>query len=165
MAFATDVVPSLTRWVRPQPVNVKASKPARDVMQTTLFLDQQKLDYHNQVESWQPYVWPDSQWKPRTTLTWTSVNTGERIYADYPGSWGFIRLLDKAQVRAVDNSTFVLSWKTADGDTLNMMLRTDAGEGPLALLRLKGFRLPQQVFVETDSTAAGYTGKDAGGDQ
>lgn len=140
-------------------------KPARDVMQTTLFLDQQKLDYHNQVESWQPYVWPDSQWKPRTTLTWTSVNTGERIFADYPGSWGFIRLLDKAQVRAVDNSTFVLSWKTADGDTLNMMLRTDAGEGPLALLRLKGFRLPQQVFVETDSTAAGYTGKDAGGDQ
>ncbi|MER0124168.1 ImcF-related family protein [Franconibacter daqui] len=140
-------------------------KPARDVMQTTLFLDQQKLDYHNQVENWLPFVWPDSQWKPRTTLTWTSVNTGERIFADYPGSWGFIRLLDKAQVRAVDNSTFVLSWKTADGDTLNMMLRTDAGEGPLALLRLKGFRLPQQVFVETDSTAAGYTGKDAGGDQ
>ncbi|TFF60812.1 protein ImpG/VasA [Enterobacter sp. A11] len=124
-------------------------KPARDVMQTTLFLDQQKLDYHNQVESWQPYVWPDSQWKPRTTLTWTSVNTGERIFADYPGSWGFIRLLDKAQVKATDNSTYVLRWKTADGDTLNMMLRTEAGVGPLALLRLKGFRLPQQVFVAT----------------
>lgn len=129
-------------------------KPARDVMQTTLFLDQQKLDYHNQVESWQPYVWPDSQWKPRTTLTWTSVNTGERIFADYPGSWGFIRLLDKAQVKATDNSTYVLSWKAADGDTLNMMLRTEAGVGPLALLRLKGFRLPQQVFEATGGTEA-----------
>lgn len=123
-------------------------KPARDVMQTTLYLDQQMLDYHNQMERWQPFVWPDSQWKPRTTLTWTSINTGERIYADYPGSWGLIRLLDKAQVRAADNSTYVLSWKTPDGGTLNMMMRTDVGEGPLALLKLKGFSLPQQVFID-----------------
>jgi len=123
-------------------------KPARDVIQTMLLIDQQKLDYHNQMESWQPYVWPDSQWKPRTTLTWSTVNAGERIYADYPGSWGFIRLLDKAQVRVADNSTYVLSWKTPEGDTLNMMMRTDVGEGPLALLKLKGFRLPQQVFID-----------------
>lgn len=124
-------------------------KPARDVMQTTLFLDQQTLDYHNQMESWQPFVWPDSQWKPRTTLTWTSVNTGERIYGDYPGSWGFVRLLDKAQVTTADNSTYLLSWKTPDGERLNMMLRTESGAGPLALLKLKGFRLPQQVFINT----------------
>ncbi len=126
-------------------------KPARDVMQTDLYLDQQKLDYHNQVENWQPFVWPDSQWKPHTTLTWTSVSAGERIYADYPGSWGFIRLLDRAQVQATDNSTFILSWKVKDGSPLNIMMRTDAGEGPLALLKLKGFRLPQQVFLDTDS--------------
>lgn len=122
-------------------------KPARDVMQTTLLLDQQTLDYHNQVESWQPFVWPDSQWKPRTMLTWTSVNTGERIYGDYPGSWGFVRLLDKAQVTLADNSTYILRWKTPDGERLNMMLRTETGAGPLALLKLKGFRLPQQVFM------------------
>ncbi|ELY2525808.1 hypothetical protein SNQ58_002019 [Cronobacter sakazakii] len=140
-------------------------KPARDVMQTTLFLDQQKLDYHNQIESWQPFVWLDSQWKPRTTLTWTSVNTGERIYADYPGSWGFIRLLDKAQVKATDNSTYVLRWKTADGDTLNMILRTEAGVGPLALLRLKGFRLPQQVFETTGAMATLHTESDAGSEE
>lgn len=122
-------------------------KPARDVMQTTLLLDQQTLDYHNQVESWQPFVWPDSQWKPHTMLTWTSVNTGERIYGDYPGSWGFVRLLDKAQVTLADNSTYILRWKTPDGERLNMMLRTETGAGPLALLKLKGFRLPQQVFM------------------
>lgn len=122
-------------------------KPARDVMQTTLLLDQQTLDYHNQVESWQPFVWPDSQWKPHTMLTWTSVNTGERIYGDYPGSWGFVRLLDKAQVTIADSSTYILRWKTPDGERLNMMLRTETGAGPLALLKLKGFRLPQQVFI------------------
>ncbi|WP_181039551.1 type VI secretion IcmF C-terminal domain-containing protein [Cronobacter sakazakii] len=117
------------------------------------------------MESWQPFVWLDSQWKPRTTLTWTSVNTGERIYADYPGSWGFIRLLDKAQVKATDNSTYVLRWKTADGDTLNMILRTEAGVGPLALLRLKGFRLPQQVFETTGAMATLHTESDAGSEE
>lgn len=137
-------------------------KPARDVMQTSLFLDQQTLDYHNQVENWQPFVWPDSQWKPRTTLTWTSVNTGERIYADYPGSWGFIRLLDKAQVTAADNSTYILSWKSPDAERLNVMLRTEAGAGPLALLKLKGFRLPQQVFMDEGE---GSDSADVGGQE
>jgi type VI secretion system protein ImpL len=123
-------------------------KPGRDVMQTTLLLDQQTLDYHNQQEQWQNFSWPDSQWKPRTTLTWTTTSTGERIYADYPGRWGLIRLLDRARVTAVDNSTYRVSWKTKDGYSLNYMMRTESGNGPLALLALKGFRLPQQVFVE-----------------
>ncbi|MCW1830270.1 type VI secretion protein VasK [Enterobacter asburiae] len=124
-------------------------KPGRDVMQTMLLFDQQKLDYHNQQEQWQSFSWPDSQWKPRTTLTWTTTSAGERIYADYPGSWGLIRLLDRAQVSAVDNSTWRVSWKTQDGYSLNYMLRTESGNGPLALLALKGFRLPQQVFMES----------------
>ncbi|WP_330985141.1 MULTISPECIES: ImcF-related family protein [Enterobacterales] len=123
-------------------------KPGRDVMQTTLLLDQQKLDYHNQQEQWQNFSWPDSQWKPRTTLTWVTTSTGERIYADYSGSWGLIRLLDNASVTAVDNSTYRVSWRTKDGYSLNYMMRTESGSGPLALLALKGFRLPQQVFTE-----------------
>lgn len=127
-------------------------KPARDVMQTHLIVDQQTLDYHNQLESWQPFIWPDSQWKPRTTLSWVSVKAGERIYADYPGSWGWIRLLDNAQVTMVDSSTYRLSWKAPDNNRLNIMLRTENGQGPLALLALKGFRLPQQVFVEPPSS-------------
>lgn len=130
-------------------------KPGRDVMQTNLLLDQQKLDYHNQQEQWQTFSWPDSQWKPRTLLSWVTTTTGERIYADYPGSWGLIRLLDRAQVTAVDNSTYKLTWKTKDGYSLNYMMRTESGNGPLALLALKGFRLPQQVFVDTPSDTPG----------
>ncbi|MFD3248005.1 ImcF-related family protein [Rahnella aquatilis] len=127
-------------------------KPSRDVMETDLILDQQKVDYHNQLESWQPLAWPATQWKPRTTLSWVSVNAGTRLYGDYTGSWGFIRLLDNAQVTMVDNSTYKLAWKAPDGNTLNFMMRTESGAGPLALLRLKGFRLPQQVFVDAGET-------------
>ncbi|MEA9393061.1 ImcF-related family protein [Acerihabitans sp. TG2] len=129
-------------------------KPSRDVMKTHFILDQQTMDYHNQVERWQVFTWPDSQWKPRTTLSWVSVDAGERLYADYPGSWGFIRLLDKAQVTMVDNSTYKLLWKAPDGNLLNYMMRTDSGQGPLALLTLKGFRLPTQVFVEPGARVA-----------
>lgn len=124
-------------------------KPGRDVIQTILQLDQLVLDYHNQQEQWQNISWPDSHWKPRTSLSWVTTTTGERIYASYPGSWGLIRLLDRAQVTAVDNSTYKLSWRTSDGLSLNYMLRTGMSNGPLALLGLKGFRLPQQVFVKT----------------
>lgn len=74
------------------------------------------------------------------------------MYGDYTGSWGFIRLLDNAQVTMVDNSTYKLAWKAPDGNTLNFMMRTESGAGPLALLRLKGFRLPQQVFVDAGET-------------
>lgn len=139
-------------------------KPGRNVMQTTLLLDQQTIDYHNQQEQWHNLTWPDSQWKPRTTLTWVTTSTGERIYADYPGSWGLIRLLDRAQVTAVDNSTYKVSWKTKDGYSLNYMLRTESGNGPLALLALKGFRLPQQVFVESRVSADQIAMTDGGGE-
>lgn len=139
-------------------------KPSRDVMKTNFILDQQTLDYHNQLESWQVFTWPDSQWKPRTLLSWVSVNAGERLYADYPGSWGFIRLLDKAQVTMVDNSTYKLAWKAEDGNLLNYMMRTESGQGPLALLALKGFRLPQQVFLEQSPTLAGSSATDSATD-
>ncbi|AEX50499.1 putative membrane protein [Rahnella aquatilis CIP 78.65 = ATCC 33071] len=136
------------------------AKPAKDVMQTELTLDQQNLKYFNQMESWQPFNWPDSQWKPRVTLSWVSVRAGTRLYADYPGIWGFIRLLEKAKVTQIDSSTFRLVWKAPDGLPLNYLMRTEAGEGPLALLALKGFKMPQSIFLPPPATA-----NDAGDNQ
>lgn len=37
-----------------------------------------------------------------------------------------------------------------DGRPLNYTLRTVAGEGPLALLKLRNFRLPETIFNTTD---------------
>ncbi len=129
------------------------AKPAKDIMQTELTLDQQNLKYFNQMESWQPFSWPDSQWKPRVTLSWVSVRAGTRLYADYPGSWGFIRLLEKAKVTQIDSSTFRLVWKAPDGLPLNYLMRTEAGEGPLALLALKGFKMPESIFLPPPASA------------
>lgn len=64
-----------------------------------------------------------------------------------PGSWSLIRLLERAQVTPVDSSTFKVVWKAQDGLPLNYLLRVEQGKGPLALLELKNFRLPGQVFL------------------
>lgn len=44
------------------------------------------------------------------------------------------------------SSSWSLSWKAPDGLLLNYTLRTEAGEGPLALLALRNFTLPETIF-------------------
>lgn len=63
------------------------------------------------------------------------------------GRLGWIRLLDKAVVSAYPgtSSSWSLSWKAPDGLLLNYTLRTGR-EGPLALLALRNFTLPETIF-------------------
>lgn len=122
---------------------------ARDVMQTDLVLDGQKLTYVNQMPSWKDVIWPADTQAAGATLSWVSTNTGTRIYSDNPGTWGWIRLLEKAEItdNAGVSSGFNLRWTAQDGLPLNYTLRTEAGEGPLALLKLRDFELPEAIFV------------------
>ncbi|WP_299998716.1 ImcF-related family protein [uncultured Cedecea sp.] len=124
---------------------------ADGVMQTDMIIDSQKLTYVNQMPSWKRFTWPADTEAPGANLSWISTQAGTRQYADMPGAWGWIRLLDKAAVKAYPGvgSSYSLSWKAQDGRTLNYTLRTEAGEGPLALLKLRNFRLPETIFSTT----------------
>ncbi|QIT27731.1 ImcF-related family protein [Raoultella terrigena] len=125
---------------------------AAGVMQTDMIIDSQKLTYLNQLPPWKRFKWPADTEAPGANLSWISTQAGTRQYADIPGAWGWIRLLDKAAVSAYPGvgSSYSLSWKAQDGRTLNYTLRTEAGEGPLALLKLRSFRLPETIFSTTD---------------
>lgn len=120
----------------------------KDVMQTDLVVDSQKLTYYNQLPVWKRFTWPHDTEAPGASLSWISTQAGTRQYADMTGAWGLIRLLDKASVNPYPgvNSSFNLTWQAQDGRSLNYTLRTEAGEGPLALLRLRNFVLPAQIF-------------------
>ncbi|MBT0727933.1 type VI secretion protein VasK [Rosenbergiella australiborealis] len=124
---------------------------AGGVMQTDMVIDSQKLTYVNQMPVWKRFTWPADTEAPGANLSWVSTQAGTRQYADIPGSWGLVRLLDKAAVSAYPgvSSSYSLSWKAQDGRTLNYTLRTEAGEGPLALLKLRNFRLPETIFSTT----------------
>jgi len=118
------------------------------VMQTDLVIDSQKLNYVNQMPTWKRFGWPADTEAAGASLSWRSTQAGTRQYADIPGAWGWIRLLDKASVSAYPGvgSSYALRWKAEDGRNLNYTLRTEAGEGPLALLKLRNFRLPETIF-------------------
>lgn len=127
------------------------ARPSRDVARVQLTLDEQHLDYFNQMESWQSFIWPGNTDYPGVSLSWRSVNSGMQLYASNQGNWGFIRLLNKARITPLDASRTQLVWITADGNPLKFVMRSELGNGPLALLKLQGFTLPDTIF----SVAAG----------
>ncbi len=130
---------------------------AAGVVQTGLIIDGQKLTYMNQMPVWKRFTWPGNTEAPGASLSWVSTQAGTRLYADMAGAWGLVRLLDKASVRAYAgvNSSWHLAWSAPDGRALNYTLRTEAGEGPLALLKLRHFSLPDTIFSVNTSYVSG----------
>ncbi len=119
---------------------------ARDVVQTELSIDGQRLLYFNQMPFWQDIQWPGDTYAPGASLMWTSVRAGARLYFDTPGTWAFYRLLKKAKVTSVDDTHYRVSWTAEDGLPLNYRLAFTAGNDPVSLLSLDGFRLPTTIF-------------------
>ncbi|WP_050862718.1 ImcF-related family protein [Enterobacter kobei] len=130
------------------------ARPVPQVVETQLTIDGQKLHYFNQMADWQSFRWPGDTYKPGTMLTWTTVNAGGRLFGDYSGSWGFIRWLEQGKCAQLDRSQWMMSFTAPDGRTLQWVLRSQLGKGPLALLDLHGFTLPDQIFsVDSAATA------------
>lgn len=130
------------------------ARPVPQVVETQLTVDGQKLHYFNQMADWQSFRWPGDTYKPGTMLTWTTVNAGARLFGDYSGTWGFIRWLDQGKCAQLDRSQWMMSFTAPDGRTLQWVLRSQLGSGPLALLALRGFTLPDQIFsVDSAATA------------
>ena len=130
------------------------ARPAPQVVETQLTVDGQKLHYFNQMAEWQSFRWPGETYKPGAMLTWTSTSAGTRLFGDYSGTWGFIRWLEQGKRQRLDGSQWMLTFSAPDGKTLQWVLRTQLGSGPLALLALRGFTLPELIFSVDASAAA-----------
>lgn len=134
------------------------ARPSRGVARMQLTLDGQNLDYFNQMESWQSFTWPGNTYYPGVDLSWRSNTAEMRLYEHHQGNWGLIRLLDKALIAPLDSSRTQLMWITPDGNSLKFIMRSELGDGPLALLKLQGFRLPESIFsVSTDAMNNTFT--------
>ncbi len=138
------------------------AQPTPDVPRTELMVDGQQLAYFNQRESWSAFAWPGNGLNGRALLTWQTTGGGLRIAFDVTGDWAFLRLLEKAQIKSLDDTRYELVWhgaengeptsaasdSTADTSSpLHYLLRVQAGAGPLELLKLRGFRMPERIFV------------------
>ncbi len=134
------------------------ARPVPQVVETQLTIDGQQLHYFNQMADWQSFRWPGDTFKPGAMLTWTSTSAGTRLFGDYSGTWGFIRWLEQGKRKQLDRSQWMMSFTAPDGRTLQWVLRSQLGKGPLALLALRGFRLPEQIFSVDAATAQALTG-------
>ena len=81
---------------------------------------------------------------------------GNRTVLIYGGTWGFIRWLKQGKRQQLDRSQWMLSFTAPDGKTLQWVLRSQLGKGPLALLTLRNFSLPEQIF-SVDASATSQT--------
>lgn len=128
----------------------------REVVETALTLDGQTLHYFNQLADWQRFRWPGVMNKPGAMLTWTSTTAGSRLYANHSGPWGVIRILEPMARQKAGDGLYRLAVTAPDRRQLQWLLRTELGDGPLALLKLRNFRLPAQIF-SAGVPAAGRT--------
>lgn len=141
------------------------ARPVPQVVETQLTIDGQMLHYFNQMAEWQSFRWPGDTFKPGAMLTWSTVNAGARLFGDYSGTWGFIRWLDQSKRQQLDRSQWMMSFTAPDGRTLQWALRSQLGKGPLALLDLRGFTLPDQIFsVDSAATAQALMASAGNGD-
>lgn len=146
-------------------------QPTPGVTRMEMTADEQQVVYFNQHETWTPLAWPGNGLNGHALLTWQTLNGGLRVAFDATGDWAFLRMLEKAQAKPLDDTRFELVWNGAAAsddskaasavssttnvdDTaaplpyrLRCLLRVQAGAGPLDLLKLRGFRMPERIFV------------------
>jgi type VI secretion system protein ImpL len=123
------------------------ARPTPNVTRSELTVDGKQIVYFNQQESWTPLAWPGNGLNGHARLTWETVNAGLRQAFDSTGDWAFLRLLAKADVKPFDSTRYALTWNGANGEPLRYVLRTQVGAGPLDLLRLRGFKMPERIFI------------------
>lgn len=131
------------------------ARPVPQVAESRLTVDGQPLHYFNQMVEWQTFRWPGESLQPGVMLTWTANSGGALLAGDYPGRWGFIRWLEQGKTQRLDNSQWLITFPLTEGKNLQWMLRSQLGKGPLALLELRGFTLPNEIFqIEANAAEA-----------
>jgi type VI secretion system protein ImpL len=112
-------------------------------------LSGRELHYFNQKEEWTPFVWPGDTLENISRIEWQIEEGGLRSALDTQGRFGLIRLIERATLTPQDNARYLLVWTPdqSQGIPLKVQLRSEAGAGPLDMLALRHFSLPQRIFV------------------
>ncbi|MBP0629587.1 ImcF-related family protein [Cupriavidus sp. AcVe19-1a] len=88
--------------------------PTPGLTDTLLTVDNQKLHYFNQRESWQSMIWPANNLQdPGTCLQWQTDKAGTSKNYEFIGRWGLVRMLERARIVPVDSATFQLTWQAS----------------------------------------------------
>ncbi|WP_260426594.1 ImcF-related family protein [Burkholderia sp. Bp9142] len=128
--------------------------PTPKVTRSALSVDGTQVIYFNQQERWTPLAWPGNGLSGHAGLSWQTLNAGLRQAFDSTGDWAFLRLLSQADIKQLDSTRYRLTWNAGSDEPLSYVLRTQVGAGPIELLKLRGFRMPDRIFVVGKAGAA-----------
>ncbi len=88
--------------------------PTPGLTDTLLIVDNQKLHYYNQRESWQVMTWPaNNLQEPGTRLQWQTEKAGTSKNYEFSGPWGWVRMLGARARVPIDSATFQLTWQAS----------------------------------------------------
>ncbi|WP_250527468.1 ImcF-related family protein [Caballeronia sp. GAWG2-1] len=123
--------------------------PTPGITDLTLVTSGQQLHYFNQMEQWEPFEWPGQALDNTAQLQWQTEAGGLRSTMYAQGRFALIRLLERAKVSQQDNARYLLSWTPDQSLTppLSVQLRAETGAGPLDVLVLRHFALPERIFM------------------
>ncbi len=104
--------------------------PTPGLTDTLLTIDNQKLHYFNQRETWQTMTWPVNNLQaPRTILQWQTETAGTSANYEFGGRWGLVRMLERARIVPLDSATFQLTWQAVpDADAVRAGLNESEPE-------------------------------------
>lgn len=135
--------------------------PTPGITDMRIVLSGNELHYFNQREEWQPFEWPGQALENVSHIEWQTAEGGLRSALDAQGRFGLIRLLERAQAEQQDSARWLLTWKpdASQAIPLRVQLRSEAGAGPLDVLKLRHFTLPERIFISaTPSSGSAMTG-------
>lgn len=139
---------------------------------TKLTIDGQKLHYYNQRETWIRMTWPASNLQdPGTLLQWQTEKAGTNKNYEYGGRFALLRMIGHGHIVPIDSATVQITWpavpdtrgpleESTDAQSgkapyeIRFLMRSEAGQGVLELLPLRGLKLPRRVFLVGNGGAA-----------
>lgn len=128
--------------------------PTPQVTRSELSVDGKQIVYFNQQARWTPLAWPGNGLNGHAGLTWQTLDAGLRQAFDETGDWAFLRLMSKADIKQLDSTRYRLTWNAGNDMSLSYVLRTQIGAGPVDLLKLRGFRMPDRIFIVRKAAVA-----------
>jgi type VI secretion system protein ImpL len=135
--------------------------PSTMLSESTLSVDGEHYRYRNGPQEWHSFAWPGPNPSARVRGVRADTHSTGEISAD--GSWAWLRLLSKAQIKYDQDNSFIASWSLRDTSgqfmTIRFRVRADRYNNPFRQGTLQGYRLPANIFERGDRATASNSGR------
>ncbi len=144
-------VPSASSSTAEQWVFQLMPRAAPGVIEYTIEIDGQQLRYRHTKAQWTNLIWPQPQGVPGARITVTTFDNQIVEIVNFPGRFGFKRLIDSATKKNGSGGIFELSWYKDNFSVsadLKIISRPDASQerGNLQSTGFRGMTLPETVI-------------------